>query len=105
MARSPASSPYARIDEPRSHCHFRLITDPFHSWLEVPLRTFKAMRLIPSDFSDCSYIDRNACYLEMDWDGPKFIAIYQRKYKRRPHIIETRDKDYCFVRTLSRIHP
>jgi hypothetical protein len=81
---------------------YRLITDPQHSWLEVPWTTFKAMRLTPSDFSDCSYRGPNACYLETDLDAPKFLAIYQARYKRPPHITKITDRDYCFIHHLPR---
>jgi hypothetical protein len=81
-----------------------LITDPHHSWLEVPWTTLKAMRLIPSDFSECSYSGPNACYLETDLDAPKFIAIYEAKYRRRPRITKITDKGYCFIHRLPRIH-
>jgi hypothetical protein len=83
---------------------YSLITDSYHGWLEVPWRTFKAMKLSPFDFSECSYRGRNACYLEIDWDAPKFIAIYQARYKRRPRITKKTDTGYCFVHNLPRIH-
>lgn len=71
---------------------YKMIEDPGHAWLRVPLAEIVGMT-----FSKYSYADGEYAYLEEDCDAPKFMDAKSLQWQDIPteHI-----ENDCFVRRL-----
>ena len=57
---------------------FKMISDPGHAWLEVPLDLLKTLG-IDRHITTCSYLNNGLAYLEEDLDFGSFIAACRRE--------------------------
>lgn len=73
--------------------------DPSHGWVEVPLEDIKELGLNPSEFS---YKDSKNAYLEEDVDRMEFEKAFEKKYGKKPEMIEKHTDEESFVRKLGR---
>jgi hypothetical protein len=73
---------------------YKVIIDPGHSWLRVPLAEIEGMT-----FSDYSYADHRFAYLEEDCDAPKFMEAKSLSHEDTKGEYHD-DNGTCFVRTL-----
>ena len=74
---------------------YKMIVDPGHGWLRVPLKEIVGMT-----FSKFSYADGEYAYLEEDCDAPQFMKAKSLQWQDIP--TEHIDND-CFVRRLGRL--
>jgi hypothetical protein len=81
----------------------RMISDPGHAWLEVPLHPMRKVGLNPTDFSRFSYRNRNVFYLEEDCDAPKFIRTWQETCPDEPLDIEEVYQEHTAIRGYASI--
>jgi hypothetical protein len=72
---------------------YKVVIDPGHSWLRVPLAEIEGML-----FSDYSYADGKFAYLEEDCDAPKFMEAKSLSHEDTKG--EYHDNGTCFVRNL-----
>ncbi len=57
---------------------FKMISDPGHAWLEVPLAIMESLG-IASDITGYSYVKDGMIYLEEDSDFSTFMAAARKK--------------------------
>lgn len=57
---------------------YRLISDPGHAWLEVPVAEIKDLG-IAGNISGCSYVRGSMAYLEEDCDLGVFVDAWEAR--------------------------